>query len=343
MKPLLNTLFVNTQGAHLTREGLTVAVSMQGEIRTRIPIHILSGIVCFGVVSATPFLFQLAAEHGVSVAFCTEFGRFIGRMQGPISGNVVLRRKQYRAADDRLLSTTLARSIVSAKINNGRCVLQRASRDSCDLEKKAVLDFAALRLRRTLDTLTHADSVDQVRGFEGEAANLYFGVLDQLVTAEKEHFFFRGRSRRPPLDNLNALLSFLYTLLANDTVAALETVGLDPQVGFLHRERPGRPSLALDLMEELRAPVADRLALRLINRRQIEADGFHRTESGGVTMNEATRRIVLTEWQLRKAEEVTHPFLNETIPLGLIPYLQALLLARYLRGDLDGYPPYFWR
>jgi CRISP-associated protein Cas1 len=343
MKPLLNTLFVTTQGAYLSREGLTVAVLVDEQTRTRIPIHTLSGIVCFGVVSCSPFLLQLAAEHGVSVAFCTVHGRFIGRMQGPVSGNVLLRRRQYEVSEHARLGAKVACSVVSAKLANSRAVLLRASRDSENAAHKADLDFAARRLRRILDELEGSHELDLIRGMEGDAASTYFSAFDHLVLADKERFFFRGRSRRPPLDNLNALLSFLYTLLANDTVAALESVGLDPQVGFLHRDRPGRPSLALDLMEELRAVLADRLALSLINLRQIASTGFRTTESGGVVMDDATRKQVLIQWQLRKAEEITHPFLGERLPLGLVPYVQALLLARHLRGDLDGYPAFFWK
>lgn len=343
MKPLLNTLFVTTQGAYLSREGLTVAVSVDEETRVRVPIHTLNSIVCFGIVSCSPFLLQLAVDNDVTIAFCTVHGRFIARMQGPISGNVLLRRRQYAVSEDATLSAELARSIISAKIANGRVALQRASRASTNDAHIAELDFAALRLRRILDSFEGANDLDLIRGMEGDAASTYFGVFDHLVLADKENFFFCGRSRRPPLDNLNALLSFLYTLLANDTVAALECVGLDPQVGFLHRDRPGRPSLALDLMEELRAIFADRLALSLINLRQVNAKGFRTTESGGVVMDDATRKIVLTQWQLRKAEEIIHPFLGERLPLGLVPYVQALLLARHLRGDLDGYPAFFWK
>lgn len=264
-------------------------------------------------------------------------------MQGPISGNVLLRRRQYAVSEDKALSADIARSIVSAKVANGRVALQRASRASANDTHITELDFAALRLRRILDGIEGASDLDMIRGMEGDAASTYFSAFDHLVLTGKENFFFRGRSRRPPLDNLNALLSFLYTLLANDTVAALECVGLDPQVGFLHRDRPGRPSLALDLMEELRAILADRLALSLINLRQITAKGFRTTESGGIVMDDETRKIVLTQWQLRKAEEITHPFLGERLTLGMVPYVQALLLARHLRGDLDGYPSFFWK
>jgi CRISPR-associated protein Cas1 len=343
MKPLLNTLFVTTQGAYLAREGLTVAVSVEHETRVRIPIHTLQSIVCFGIVSCSPFLLQLASEHGVSVTFCTEHGRFIARMQGPVSGNVLLRRAQYRATDDAALAAGIARAVVLAKIANCRTVLLRAGRETDVQAREQQFGTAVGRLHRIQTQVETATDLDMIRGMEGDAASTYFSAFDHLIVTSKESFFFRGRSRRPPLDNLNALLSFLYTLLANDTAAALDAVGLDPQVGFLHRERPGRPSLALDLMEELRPVLADRLAATLINRRQVTAEGFHTGESGGVIMNEATRKEVLAQWQIRKQEEIVHPFLGERVAFGLVPYVQALLLARYLRGDLDGYPAFFWR
>ena len=344
MKPLLNTLFVTTQGAHLAREGQTVAVYFDREVRARIPIHTLTGIVSFGQVSFTPFLMDLAASHGVSLSCCTEHGRFMARIQGPVSGNVLLRRRQYRAADENTIASGIARVIVLAKVANSRTVLLRAAREAeHQQESNAAVEEAARRLRYVQDAIGTACDTDVIRGHEGDAASAYFSVLDNLITVSKEDFFFVRRSRRPPLDNVNALLSFLYTLLAHDYSSALESVGLDPQVGFLHCERPGRPSLALDLVEELRPVLADRLMLSLINRRQIRPSGFRRLESGGVVMDEEARKQVLVAWQLRKQEEILHPFIQERIAFGLVPYVQALLLARFLRGDLDGYPPFFWR
>jgi CRISPR-associated protein Cas1 len=238
----------------------------------------------------------------------------------------------------------IAQALVSAKIANSRTVLLRAARETEQSREAAdALDSAALKMRYIQDAVSQSSDVDMVRGHEGEAASLYFAVLDHLITVSKDSFFFARRSRRPPLDNVNSLLSFLYTLLAHDCCAALESVGLDPQVGFLHCERPGRPSLALDLMEELRPVLADRLAVSLINRRQIKPSGFRILESGGVVMDDETRKQVLIAWQQRKQEEILHPFIQERIPFGLVPYVQALLLARFLRGDLDGYPPFFWR
>jgi CRISPR-associated protein Cas1 len=261
-----------------------------------------------------------------------------------VSGNVLLRVEQYRRAADATASAAIARAVVAAKTINSRAVLLRAAREApADSPARVPLTAAAKQLGWLARKHTQALPLEEVRGLEGEAARIYFGVFDQLIVAQKTGFTFSGRSRRPPLDPVNALLSFLYTMLAHDCRAALEGVGLDPQVGFLHRLRPGRPSLALDLMEELRAPFADRLALTLINRQQVKAEGFALGESGEVRMNDATRKEVLLTWQKRKQEEIRHPFLDETLPLGLVPHAQALLLARHLRGDLDAYPPMIWK
>ena len=320
-----------------------MAVRIEGETKLRVPIHTLSGIVSFGQVSCTPFLMALCAEHGVSLSFLTEHGRFLARVQGPVSGNVLLRREQYRVAGDAARQAAIARAVVFAKIANSRAVLLRASREREESSQSVELDAAALRLKRTLEDVERGASTDTIRGHEGDAARTYFQVFDHLILATKDDFFFRGRSRRPPLDNMNALLSFLYTLLTHDVCGALESTGLDPAVGFLHRERPGRPSLALDLSEELRPVLADRLALTLVNRREISPRGFRKLESGGVLMDEDTRKQVLVAWQKRKQEEIVHPYLNERMPIGMVPHVQATLLARHLRGDLDGYPCYFYR
>ena len=343
MKPLLNTLFVTTQGAYLSRDGLTVAVSLEHEVRARIPVHTLSSIVCFGAVTCSAFVLQLASEHGVALVHLTEHGRFIARMQGPVSGNVLLRRTQFRIADNLHASAAIARSMLVGKLHNSRTVLLRGAREATSPQAQEVLNHAALRLSRIVPDLARAEDLEILRGFEGDAAAIYFGAFNALLSDSSGAFRFTGRSRRPPLDNVNALLSFLYALLASDVAGALQSVGLDPQVGFLHRDRPGRASLALDLMEELRSPLADRVALSLINRKQVRASGFHRNETGGVTMSDDTRKAVLAEWQSRKAEELRHPFLNETVMVGLLPHVQALLLARHLRGDLDGYPPMLWK
>ena len=343
MKQLLNTLYVTTQGAYLAKEGETVAVRVEQETKLRVPIHTLSAIVCFGQVSCSPFLMGMCAETGVALAFLTENGQFLARVQGPVSGNVLLRREQYRWADLAERTADVARSVVIAKVANCRTVLQRALRDRTDETGTEELERAVKRLGRLMEDVAKAGDVDAIRGHEGDAARVYFGVFDRLITAAKEDFYFRGRNRRPPLDNVNALLSFSYTLLTHDITAALEGVGLDPAVGYLHRDRPGRPSLGLDLLEELRPVIADRLVLSLINRRQVRATGFRRTESGGVVMDDATRKELLVAYQSRKQEEIQHPFLGEKVAFGLVPHLQAMLLARSIRGDLDGYPSFLWK
>lgn len=343
MKQLLNTLYVTTQGAYLAREGETVLVRVQEEVALRVPIHTLSSIISFGRVSASPPLMGLCSERGVALAFFSMNGRFLARVQGPVSGNVLLRREQYRRSEDEGKSATIARSIVIAKVANCRTVLLRAAREKAEGLGTQELEAAALRLGRLVDDLQRVKPLGTVRGHEGDAARAYFGVLDHLITEAKEEFFFRGRSRRPPLDKVNALLSFLYTLLTHDVTSALEGVGLDPAVGFLHRDRPGRPSLALDLVEELRPVIADRLAVTLINRRQIKPEGFRVTESGAVEMDDATRKEVLVAYQKRKQEEIVHPFLKERVAFGIVPHVQALLLGRYLRDELDGYPSFLWR
>ncbi len=343
MKHLLNTLYVTTQGAYLSREGETVEVQVERETKLRVPIHTLGGIVCFGRVSCSPPLMGLCAERNVALSFLTEQGRFTARVQGPVSGNVLLRREQYRRADDEERSAEIARAIVAAKIANSRVVLLRAARDRPDSDCCEDLQKSADGLAALLSALKTPASLSTVRGLEGSAAREYFTVFDHLITANKQDFFFRERNRRPPLDNMNSLLSFLYTLLMHDVASGLESVGLDPAVGYLHRDRPGRPGLALDVMEEFRPFLADRLALSLVNRQQVNGKGFRTTETGAVMMNDETRKEILVAYQKRKQEEIQHPFLGEKVAIGLLPYVQAMLLSRYLRGDLDGYPPFLWK
>jgi len=340
MRKYLNTLYVTTQGAYLNKDGECVVVSVNRETRLRVPIHTLDGVVCFGNVMCSPFLMHHCADNGVLLSFMSERGRFLARAQGPVSGNVLLRREQYRVADDEGAAVAIARATVLAKTANSRSVLQRSVRDHGD---QPDTQAAVLRLGRLMEAARDAATLDGLRGTEGDAGRVYFSVFDNLVTAQKEEFVFERRSRRPPLDRINALLSFLYTLLAHDCTSALEAVVLVPQVGFLHRDRPGRPSLALDLMEEFRAMFVDRLVLSLINLRQVAADGFVQRESGAVEMTDETRKAVLVAYQKRKQEELTHPFIGEKAPLGTCFHLQALLLARHLRGDLDGYPPFIWK
>lgn len=343
MKQLLNTLFVTTQGSYLSQKGDTVLVRVERETKLRVPIHTLGSIVCFGNIGCSPFLMGLCGQNNVSLSFLTEYGRFLARVQGPVQGNVLLRREQYRRADQPAICAAIARSVITAKIANCRNVLLRAIRDRADDENKSKLDRAVALLAQLLYELKQQLPLDIIRGKEGEAAKVYFDVFDHLISSNKESFFFHGRNRRPPLDNMNALLSFLYTLLAHDVSSALEAVGLDPAVGFLHRDRPGRAGLALDIMEEFRPYLADRLALSLVNRQQVKPKGFKKTESGAVAMDDDTRKIVLIAWQKRKQQEITHPFLDEKIVLGLLPHIQAMLLARHLRGDLNGYPPFLWK
>lgn len=343
MKQHLNTLFVTTQGAYLGKEGEAVVVRVDHASKLRVPVINLGGIMCFGQVSLSPALMALCARSDVAVTFLTEHGRFLARVSGFSPGNVLLRREQYRAADDPIRCRAIVRNIVAAKIANGRTTLLRAVRDYPNAPGRSALEDAAARLARYSSQARVAASTDQARGIEGDSAATYFGVFGHLLTAQQESFALRARSRRPPLDPINALLSFLYTLLAHDARAACEACGLDAAVGFLHRDRPGRPGLALDLMEEFRSFLADRLALSLINRQQIRGSGFETTESGGVVMNDATRKTVLTAYQERKQETLTHPFLGEKTTAGLLVHLQARLLARYLRGDLDAYPPFIWK
>jgi len=343
MKKHLNTLFVTSQGAYLAKEGETVVVQVNQEIRLRVPVHTIGGIVCFGNVSCSPFLMGFCGENGVGISFLTEYGRFLARVQGPVSGNVLLRREQYRKADDLKYSAQMAKAFVTGKIANCRTVLQRAMRDHAQKMDEVSLRQRIDDLNRSLQSLELNQSLDSLRGLEGDAAHTYFSVFDHLIVAQKESFNFQERNRRPPLDNVNCLLSFIYMLLMHDIRSALETVGLDPAVGFLHRDRPGRPSLALDMMEEFRPFLADRLTLSLINLRQVQDKGFKKTEAGAVMMNDETRKTLLVAYQERKQEEIQHPFLDEKVTIGLLFHVQALLLARYLRGDLDGYPPFIWK
>lgn len=340
MKKLLNTLYVTTQSAYLSRDGETVLVRVEHETKLRVPIHTLGGIVCFGQISASPPLMELCGEAGVTLSFLSEQGKFLARVQGPVSGNVLLRREQYRRADDEASSSAIARAVLISKVANCRTVLLRSARERTSGDSAESLLSAASRLGRILKNIEQETSLDTLRGMEGEAARAYFSVFDHLVLAQKKDFYFKERSRRPPLDNLNALLSFIYTLLAHDVISALEGVGLDPAVGYLHRDRPGRPGLALDIMEEFRPFLADRLALSLINLQQVKGRNFRKSETGAVMMDDKMRKEVLVSYQKRKQEEIQHPFLGEKVAIGLLPHCQAMLLARYLRGDLDGYPPF---
>ncbi len=344
MKRLLNTLYVTSEGAWLNKDGSNVVVRIDGAERGRAPIHLLGQIICFGRIGMSPDLMHFCAGEGVSITFLSAYGRFLGRVEGPTSGNVLLRRAQHEATRNEGSALSVACAIVAAKISGQRGALARALRDHGDSMVPAIrgaLEEVRDQLARVARRALSAPDMDALRGLEGDAANAYWRVFPNLLRSSG--FTFSGRNRRPPRDPVNALLSFLYVLLAADCRAALEAHGLDPQMGFLHRDRPGRMSLALDLMEEFRAPLADRTALTLINRGQLKPRDFRHEETGGVFLTDDARKTVLAAWQDRKRTTLRHAFLDETVPLGLIPQLQAQLLARYLRGDLDAYPAYVWR
>lgn len=343
MKKHLNTLFVTTEGAYLSKDGETVAVKVDDEVRLRIPVHTIGGIVCFGQVGCSPRLMGFCAENKVAVTFLSVYGRFLAKVQGPVAGNVLLRREQYRKADDEVVSAGIAKSVLTGKLWNKRTVLQRFLRDHADKSNADMVKQASKLLAASLKRLEREDSLDVIRGVEGDSARTYFSVFDHLITSNKDVFRFKERNRRPPLDKVNCLLSFLYTMLMHDVRSALETVGLDPAVGYLHRDRPGRYGLALDLMEEFRPFIADRLVLSLVNLGKVNSTGFEEKENGAVLMDDDTRKEVLVSYQNRKQDEIMHPFLNEKVTIGTVFYIQAMLMARYLRGDIDAYPPFIWK
>ena len=343
MKHLLNTLFVTSEDIYLTLDGENVVANRDKQEVARYPLHTLSGIVSFSYAGASPALMGACAQRDVSLAFCTPRGRFLARVTGESSGNVLLRRAQYRAADDPGPCCRIARSMIFGKVYNARWSIERTRRDHGLRLDAAALTAVSAQLKELLPQIIEETSLDSLRGLEGAGATLYFSVFDQLILGEKPLFSFQSRNRRPPLDPVNAMLSFAYSLLTHDCASALESVGLDAYVGFLHRDRPGRTSLALDLMEELRPCMADRFVLTLINNRVVGKSEFEFRENGTVFLNDAGRRSFLKHWQERKREQLTHPYLQEKLPWGLIPYTQALLLARCLRGDLDAYPPFLWK
>lgn len=342
MKKLQNVLYVTSFDSFLSLDGENVVIKKEDSSTIRLPLHNLENIVSFGYAGASPALMNACAERDIGLCFLTPNGRFLARVSGKIRGNVLLRKKQYIVSEIEEQSVPIAASFLIGKISNCRKVIQRAVRDhaiSVDVQR---ISGAAVSLKDCMNEIGNCQSIEMLMGVEGSAAKIYFSVFDQLILQQKDEFFFKERSRRPPMDNVNALLSFLYTLLTNEVASALETVGLDPYVGFLHQDRPGRVSLALDMMEELRPVFVDRLVLSMINRMQINGKGFVRKESGGVIMTDDLKKQILTAWQDRKKESLIHPYLNEQIMFGLIPHVQAMLLARYLRGDLDAYPPFFW-
>jgi CRISPR-associated protein Cas1 len=343
MKQHLNTLFITTDGAYLAKQGEAIAVRIERKTRLRVPLHNLDGVACFGRVGCSPALMGACAERGITISMLDANGRFRAAIVGFAPGNVLLRREQYRVADNLEAAVLIARNMVAAKIANSRSVLLRTARETNDASVRTSLEKAATRLANEVESARVCLSLDSLRGTEGGAADIYFSEFPRLIAAQSGDFRFTSRSRRPPLDPLNSLLSFLYSMLAHDARSACESVGLDAAVGLLHRDRPGRPGLALDLMEEFRPFIADRLALSLVNRRQVAVSGFKSTETGAVLMDDDTRKTVLVAYQKRKQEVISHPILGEKTTIGLLVHLQARLLARRLRGDLDAYPPFIWR
>ena len=343
MRKLLNTLFVTSEDIYLSLDGENVVANRDKEVAARYPLHTLAGIVTFSYPGASPALMGACAERGISLAFCTPRGKFLARVCGENNGNILLRRRQYRVADDPDQSCQMARTMIFGKLYNARQGIERTRRDHGLRLEDESLSAASQTLKDLLPEVLAATVPARLRGLEGVGASAYFGVLDERILQGKETFFFRARSRRPPLDPFNALLSFAYSLLANDCASALESVGLDSYAGFLHRDRPGRASLALDLMEELRPCIADRFVLTLVNNRILKGTDFRQQEGGAVLLTDEARRTFLKHWQERKKETLTHPYLGEKLPWGMVPYVQALLLARCLRDDLDAYPPFLWK
>lgn len=343
MKHLLNTLFVTTEDIYLSLDGENVVANRDNLAVARYPLHTLQKIVSFSYSGASPALMGACAEKGIGLAFCTPRGRLLARVCGKNTGNVLLRREQYRVADDEIRSCRIARNMIFGKLRNARWSIERTLRDHGLRVAKEALCRASQELKNLLIPITESTGADTLRGLEGVGSAVYFGVFDEMILNQKDHFFFRARNRRPPTDRVNAMLSFAYSLLSHDCACALESVGLDAYVGFLHTDRPGRPSLALDLMEELRPCMADRFVLTLINNRIIKPDSFQIQDSGAVLLTDEGRHAFLKGWQDKKREALTHPFLNEKLTWGMIPYVQALLLARYLRGDMDEYPPFLWK
>lgn len=343
MKHLLNTLYINSPDRYLSLDGENVVIRSEDEEIGRVPLHNLEAIVTFGYPGVSPALMGACAQRNIDLSFLSANGRFLARVSGEVRGNVTLRKQQYRVSENDRESIAIARNCIIGKVFNSRWLLERAARDYPMRLDSDKLKEKSLFLAETLRKIRSCDNAGELRGLEGEAASVYFSVFDDLILQQKDQFYFHGRNKRPPLDRVNAMLSFAYTLLAGICGAALETVGLDPYVGFLHTDRPGRMSLALDMMEEFRSVMADRFVLTLVNKRIITGDGFTQKENGAVIMDDETRKLFLTQWQLKKQEPIKHPFLDEKIEWGMAPYVQAMLLARYIRGDLDEYPPFLWK
>ena len=343
MKKLLNTLYMTSENGYLGLDGETIFVYDEEKVVGKIPLHNLEGIVSFGYRGTSPALMGACADRNISLCYLTPQGKFLARVTGKTRGNVILRDRQYTSSKDEKRSLEISKNCISGKVYNARWVLERAIRDHAMQIDKERVKVASLQLKTFLQYIQNAESKEQLRGYEGEAASIYFSVFNELILQQKKDFSFHGRSKRPPMDNVNAMLSFVYTLLTNQITSALEVVGLDPCVGYLHTERPGRASLALDLIEEFRAVYADRFVLSLINKKIINKKNFTKKENGAVLMDDDSRKKLLMEWQNKKKEVITHPFLKEKVEWGMVPYVQAMLLARYLRGDLDGYPAFLWK
>ena len=343
MKRLLNTLFVTSEDVYLSLDGENVVANREKTVLARYPLHTLQSIISFSYAGASPALMGVCARYGIGLAFCSPRGRFLARIGGSAQGNVLLRRMQYRMADDPFQSCRIARNMIFGKVCNARWSVERTRRDHALRIDGERFSAVSEQMQGLLPQILAETSLESLRGLEGAGANMYFSVLDDMILQGKEQFFFKERSRRPPRDPFNALLSFAYSLLEHDCASALESVGLDAYVGYLHRDRPGRESLALDLMEELRPCFADRFVLTLVNNRVLKPVDFLVQESGAVFLTDAARKTFLQKWQERKKETITHPFLEEKVPWGLVPYVQSLLLARYLREDVEGYPPFLWK
>lgn len=343
MRKLLNTLYITSSDYYLSLDGENVVIVQGKKEIGRLPLHNLEAVVTCGYAGASPALMEKCAAENISMVFLSATGRFRAKVTGKAYGNILLRRTQYRMADDKKRSLEIAVNFMTGKIHNERSVINRAIRDYAERLDTGEMSRISEQLKETLQAVRKVKTMEELRGYEGEAASRYFSQFDQLILQQKSEFSFHVRNRRPPLDKVNALLSFTYSLLTSMCVAALETVGLDPYAGFMHTDRPGRCSMALDLLEELRAPYADRFVLSCINKRIVDSADFEQKENGAVFLNEAGRKKYLSAWQNKKAEKLTHPYLQESIEWGLVPYVQALLLARYIRGDLDGYPPFFWK
>ena len=343
MRKLLNTLYVTSENSYLGLDGENVVVYDDKKEIGRVPLHNLEGLVSFGYRGTSPALMGACADKNISLCYLTPQGKFLARVTGKVKGNVILREQQFSSTKDEKISLEIAKTCILGKVYNARWVLERASRDHpMQIDVEAVKN-ASSQLKSFLEYIQNAKSMDQLRGYEGEAASIYFGVFDELILQQKKDFVFQGRNKRPPLDNVNAMLSFVYTLLTNQITSALETIGLDPYVGYMHTDRPGRASLSLDLIEELRAVMADRFVLSLINKKIVSGKNFTRKENGVVLMDADLRKKLLSEWQNKKKEIITHPYLKEKMEWGMVPYVQAMLLARFLRGDLDGYPVFLWK